>query len=63
MLLVARVWLLLNRTAEEEESNATHDDPCVDPEFIIRQEDWVNHKIDEANFEIPNLLLWQNNTS
>ena len=51
MLLVARVWLLLKRTPEEEESNATHDDPCVDPELIIHEEDWVNHKMEEENFD------------
>ena len=45
----------LHRTSEEEESYATHDDLFVDPELIIREEDWVNHKMDEGNFD-PKLV-------
>ena len=62
VLLVARVRLSLNRwscsctrTPEEEESNATHDDPFVDPELIIHEEDRVNHKMDEGNYD-PKLV-------
>ena len=57
MLLVARVWLLLNRWSCSctEESNATHDDPIVDPELIIREEDWVNHTMHEENCD-PKLV-------
>ena len=62
VLLVARVRLSLNRwscsctrTPEEEESNATHDDPFVDPELIILEEGWRNHKMDEGNFD-PKLV-------
>ena len=29
-----------------DQRNVTHDDPFVDPEFIIREEDWANHKVD-----------------
>ena len=47
--------LLLHRTPEEEESNATHDDPCVDPELSIREEKWVNHKMVEGNLD-PKLV-------
>ena len=50
--LVEQVVLQLHRTSEEEESNATHDDPFVDPELIIREEDWANHKMDEGNFDL-----------
>ena len=62
VLLVARVWLFLSRwswqlhrTSAGEESNATHDDPLVDPEIIIREEGWLNHKMDEGNFD-PKLV-------
>ena len=44
LALVEQVVLQLHRTPQEEESNATLDDPCVDPELIIREEEWVNHK-------------------
>ena len=50
--LVEQVVLQLHRTPEEEESNATHDDPFVDPELIIRAEDWANHKMDEGNCDL-----------
>ena len=33
----------------------THDDQFVDPELIIREEDWVNHEKDEGNFD-PKLV-------
>ena len=62
MLLVAHVWLLLSRWScsrtgrqREEESNATHNEPFVDPELIIREEDWRNHKMDEGHFD-PKLV-------
>ena len=42
--------LQLHRTPEEEENKATHDDPCVDPELIICEEDWVNYEKHEGNF-------------
>ena len=50
LALVEQVVSQVHRTPEEEESNATHDDPCVYPELIIREKDWVNHKIDEGHF-------------
>ena len=40
---------------DEEESCATHHDANVDPELIIREEDSVNHKKDEENFD-PKLV-------
>ena len=61
MLLVARVWLVeqmvlqLHRTPEEEECHVSHDNPLVDPELVIWEEDWVNHKMDEENFD-PKLV-------
>ena len=50
LALVEQMVLQLHRTPVEEESNATHDDPFVDPELTILEEDWVNHKMDEGNF-------------
>ena len=49
------VVLQLHRTPVEEESNATHDDPLVDPDVIIREEDRVNHKMDEEHVD-PKLV-------
>ena len=57
--LVEQVVLQLHMTPEEEESNTTHDDPFVDPELILHEEDWGNHKMKRENL-IPNLSLWQN---
>ena len=51
LVLVQQMVLQLYRTLEEEESYATHDDAYVDPELIIREEDSVNHKMDEENFD------------
>ena len=31
-----------------DQRNVTHDDLFVDPELIIREEDWANHKVDEG---------------
>ena len=55
LALFEQVVLQLRRTPEEEESNVTHDDPLVDPELIIREEDCVNHRMDEGNFD-PKLV-------
>ena len=59
MLLDARVWLLLSRWScsyiGQRKRNVSHDNPLVDPEFVIREEDWVNHKVDEENFD-PKLV-------
>ena len=46
-----QVVLQLHRTSEEEESNTTHNDLFVDPELIIREEEWLNHKMDEGTFD------------
>ena len=51
LALVEQMVLQLHRMLEEEESNATHDDPYFDPELIIHEEDSVNHKMDEENFD------------
>ena len=51
LVLVEQMVLQLHRRPEEEESNASHDGPFVDPELIIREKDWVNHKMDEGNFD------------
>ena len=55
LALVEQVVLLLHRTPEQDESNATHDDTCVDPELIIREEEWVKQKMDEGNLD-PKLV-------
>ena len=51
LALVEQMVLQLHRMLEEEESNATHDDPYFDPELIIHAEDSVSHKMDEENFD------------
>ena len=51
LALVEQMVLQLHRMLEEEESYATHDDPYFDPEIIIHEEDSVNHKMDEENFD------------
>ena len=56
LALVGQMVLQSHRTSEDEESNATHDDPFVDPELIIREEDWRNHKMDEGHCD-PKLVL------
>ena len=43
--------LELHRTSEVEESNATRFDLLVDPELIIREEEWVNHIMNGGNFD------------
>ena len=43
LALVEQVVLQLHRTSEVDESNANR---VVDPELIIREEEWVNHKMD-----------------
>ena len=55
LALVEQMVLQLHRMQEEEERNATHDDPYFDPELIIHEEDSVNHKMDEENF-VPKLV-------
>ena len=55
-VLVAHVWLSLSRwscsrTGRTRKNDATRDDLFADPELIIREEDWVNHKMDEGNFD------------
>ena len=58
VLVVARVWLSLSRwscSCTGRQSNAIHVDPFVDPELIIREEDWANHKMDGGNFD-PKLV-------
>ena len=57
LALLEQVVLQLRRTPEEEESNVTHDDPLVDPELIIREEDCVNHKMDEGNSDPKHVAL------
>ena len=52
LALVEQMVLQLHRMLEEEERYATHDDQYVDPELIIREEDSVNHKMDEENFGV-----------
>ena len=44
LALVEPVSCSWHRTPEEKESNATHDELIVDPELIIREEDWMNHE-------------------
>ena len=51
--------LKLHRTPEAEDINATYDDPFVDPELIICGEDWVNHKMDEENFDLKLVAVAQ----
>ena len=40
LTLVEQMVLQLHGTPEEEESHVSHDNPLVDPEFVIREEDW-----------------------
>ena len=51
LALVEQVVLELHRTSEVEESNANRVDLLVDPELIIREEEWVNHIMDGGNFD------------
>ena len=55
LALVEQMVLQLHRTPEEEECHVSHDNPLVDPELVIWEEDWVNHKMDEENFD-PKLV-------
>ena len=41
----------LHCAPQEEECHVSHDNLLVDPELVIREEDWVNHKMDEENFD------------
>ena len=51
LALISQVVLQLHRMPEEEENNATHDDPIVDPELIILEGDRANHKMVEENLD------------
>ena len=51
LALVEQMVVQLHRTPEEEESHVSHDNPLVDPELVIREEDWVNHQMAEENFD------------
>ena len=55
LALVEQMVLQLHRTPEEEESHVSHDNPLVDPELVSREEEWVNHKVDEEKFD-PKLV-------
>ena len=55
LALVEQMVLQLHRTPEEEEGHVSHDNPLVDPVLVILEEDWVNHKVDEENFD-PKLV-------
>ena len=55
LALVEQLVLQLHRTPEEEESHVSDDNPLVDPELVIREEYWMNHKMDEENFD-PKLV-------
>ena len=63
VLLVARVWLVeqmvlqLHRTPEEEECHVSHDNPLVDSELVILEEDWVKHKMDDENFDLKRVAV------
>ena len=49
LALVERVVLQL--TSEMDLDEETHDDPSVNPELIMQEEDWVNHGKDEELFD------------
>ena len=51
LALVEQMVLQLRGTPEEEEGHVSHDNPLVDPVLVIREEDWVNHQMDEENFD------------
>ena len=48
---------VLQLTSEMDSDEETHDDPSVNPELIMQEEDWVNHGKDEELFDPKMVVL------